>query len=143
MMAVKADYGAKEVADQLHESLRRYIEAQYPIRDTGVIEERHALLKEMGTIGQKPYVETTPTYATDRIYSELDLPAPIGQTLTDFAGWKPSIGIFPRPYVHQAQALTTFFKEEKDLIVSTGTGSGKTETFLLPILGGLLLEAHE
>ena len=58
----------------------------------------------------------------------------------EMASWTPSIGIFPHPYMHQAEALQAFFKEGKDLIVSTGTGSGKTETFLQPILGQFLLE---
>lgn len=65
-MVTQLEYGAKEVADGLHESLRSYIEAQYPIRDTNVIKERNALLNEAGIIGQKPYIETTPTYQLDK-----------------------------------------------------------------------------
>lgn len=140
-MVTQLEYGAKEVADGLHESLRSYIEAQYPIRDTNVIKERNALLNEAGIIGQKPYIETTPTYQLDKTYNELGLPPVIGETLHQFSLWQPNIGIFPRPYRHQAQALTAFFNDGTDLIVSTGTGSGKTETFLLPILGSLLEEA--
>ncbi len=34
-----ARYGAKEIADQLHQGLRRYLEAQYHVRDTGTIED--------------------------------------------------------------------------------------------------------
>jgi Lhr-like helicase len=133
-------YGAKEVASQLHQGLMRYLEAQYHIRDTGIIEERHALLQEAGTIGQRPYIETTPSYQVGNTYAHLGLPSPIGETLTELAQWKPGIGIFPNLYLHQVEALQTFFHDESDLIVSTGTGSGKTETFLLPIVGQLLLE---
>src|SRR6266566_1788392 len=135
-------YGAKEVADQLHDGLRRYIEAQYHVRDTGIIEERHALLQEAGTIGQRPYLETTPSYKLGDQYATLRLPTPIGETLTELANWEPSIGVFPYPYVHQAEALQAFFNEGVDLIISSGTGSGKTETFLMPILGSLLHEGY-
>ncbi len=68
-----ARYGAKEIADQLHQGLRRYLEAQYHVRDTGTIEERHRLLQEAGTIGQRPYIETTPSYQLGKPYSELGL----------------------------------------------------------------------
>ncbi|WP_162005400.1 DEAD/DEAH box helicase [Dictyobacter vulcani] len=141
-MHITEKYGANEIASQLHEGLQRYLEAQYPIRDIGIIQERRALLQEYGCISQQPFIETTPTYAFGDAYNKLQLPDPLSEAFNHFSQWQPGIGIFPQPYAHQAQALTAFFKEDKDLIVATGTGSGKTETFLLPILGNLLREAH-
>jgi len=44
---------------------------------------------------------------------------------------------FPHPYVHQARAfarLSTLYGPAKPTLVTTGTGSGKTESFLFPIL---------
>lgn len=133
------DLGVKQVADQLHEALLRYIEAQYHVRDTDVIEERRRLLRESGTIGQEAYIETTPAYVIGDPYMALGLPSPVGETLAEIASF--DIGIFAKPYVHQAQALKSFFADTKDLVVATGTGSGKTESFLMPILGAMLLEA--
>ena len=49
-------------------------------------------------------------------------------------------GIPPNPYQHQAKALQEFFGRRNELVVSTGTGSGKTEAFLMPILGALAVE---
>ena len=37
-------------------------------------------------------------------------------------------GVFESPYSHQIDALEAFW-HEKDVLVSTGTGSGKTECF--------------
>ena len=46
-----------------------------------------------------------------------------------------------RLYYHQEQALRKALKK-KNLVVSTGTGSGKTESFLMPILAVLAEEAE-
>ncbi len=45
------------------------------------------------------------------------------------------------PYQHQAASVKGSLVGERSLIVMTGTGSGKTECFLLPILGKLACEA--
>ncbi|MBW7875575.1 MAG: DEAD/DEAH box helicase [Candidatus Cloacimonetes bacterium] len=38
------------------------------------------------------------------------------------------------PYTHQWEALAEYHRREKSLMISSGTGSGKTECFLWPIL---------
>jgi len=139
----QSEFGVSQVAAQMQQRLQRYLEAQYHIRDTGLIEERRALLSEAGTIAQHPFLETTPTYSFGEEYAKLNLPSPVGETLAELASWQPSIGVFPKPYTHQADALKLFFGQGRDLIVATGTGSGKTESFLFPVLGQLAREGAE
>ncbi len=45
------------------------------------------------------------------------------------------------PYAHQEEAWHSLLKEKKSLVVASGTGSGKTECFLYPILSELYQEA--
>ena len=45
------------------------------------------------------------------------------------------------PYTHQADAIRGCLINGKNLVIMTGTGSGKTEAFLLPILGKFAHEA--
>ena len=45
-------------------------------------------------------------------------------------------------YTHQARAFEAFLRDGRDIVVATGTGSGKTECFLVPILGSLYQEAE-
>lgn len=135
------DYSVNQVRRALGDTLQGYIEGQYHIRDVSLIRERAKLLSEPGSIAQFPYVEATPVYELGKPYRELSIPDPVKELLTFLARVRPRIGVFERPYVHQAAALEAFFgKPPKDLVVATGTGSGKTESFLMPILGQLALE---
>ena len=135
------DYSVTQVRRALGDTLQGYIEAQYHIRDVSLIRERKELLGEAGSVAQLPYVEATPVYELGKHYSNLSVPESVKELLAFVAGVRPRVGIFDRPYVHQATALEAFFgKPPKDLIVATGTGSGKTESFLMPILGQLVVE---
>ena len=44
-------------------------------------------------------------------------------------------------YTHQEEALLSSFGDAPNLLVASGTGSGKTEAFVLPILARILKEA--
>ncbi len=144
-MSTQVDLGVKEVARRIHLRLRRYLEAQYHIRDAALIEERLLLLEEPGGISQRPFVEVTPSYAVAGRFADLQIPTPVKDLLEELAAWEPGVGVFP-PYRHQADALEQFFAKgtaSDDLVIATGTGSGKTETFLYAILGALAIEGLE
>lgn len=134
------DYSVTRVRDTLGQTLRSYIQAQYHIRDVGLIRERARLLEEPGSVAQRPFVEATAVYQSGPPYAELAIPEPARDLLTFLAGLDPGVGVFERPYVHQARALESFLGHGDDLVVATGTGSGKTESFLMPILGQLAVE---
>jgi Distinct helicase family with a unique C-terminal domain including a metal-binding cysteine cluster len=131
-----------DTANELHEQLQRYIEAQYPIRHADVIAERHALLKTAGVISQEPFIESMPGYQPGHAYHQLALPSYITEALQTMSTWTPPL-LPSHLYQHQAEALESFLGQDQDLIVITGTGSGKTETFLLPVLIRSMQEAIE
>ncbi|MFI7785311.1 hypothetical protein EN46_17275 [Citrobacter amalonaticus] len=134
--------GIHETVKSLSENLRKYIEAQYHIRDEGLIAERRALLQQNETIAQAPYIEATPVYEPGTPYSELPIPESASNVLTQLS--ELGIGLYQRPYEHQSQALESFLGEDaSDLVIATGTGSGKTESFLMPIIGKLAIESAE
>ncbi|MGK4329428.1 DEAD/DEAH box helicase [Lonsdalea quercina] len=134
--------GIHETAKSLADNLRQYIEAQYHIRDEGLIDERRALLQQAETIAQIPYIEATPVYEPGIPYSELPIPKAASNVLAQLS--EMGVGLYPLPYEHQSQALASFLGDEaSDLVIATGTGSGKTESFLMPIIGNLAIEAAE
>jgi ATP-dependent helicase YprA (DUF1998 family)/Zn finger protein HypA/HybF involved in hydrogenase expression len=136
----------KETIQQLHTSLRDYIEATYHISSPHLVEQRKTLLNRPGVIHQIPYIESTPRYqigekfatisglpkAALAVYSALSMPT---ENL-------PAM-LYDPPYRHQSDAIKNSLIDGKNLLVMTGTGSGKTESFLLPILGKLAREAQE
>ncbi|WP_035295387.1 DEAD/DEAH box helicase [Brevibacillus thermoruber] len=139
-MNYKDSCGVFGITAALHDTLRSYLESTYHIRNLSLIGERRHLFDQVGIISQEPYVESTPSYEIGRPYNDLHIPDPAKQILTELSTLSPSVGVFPRPYQHQSEALEAFLGEGHDIIVATGTGSGKTESFLMPILGSLAME---
>ena len=122
--------------------LQQYLESQYHIWDESLVDERKLLLEDPGVIAQRPFIEATPFYPRLESYESLTIPKLFRDALCICAK-VPDSGIFPKPYTHQATALEAFLTRNKNLIVATGTGSGKTETFLMPIIGSLAMESAE
>lgn len=46
------------------------------------------------------------------------------------------------PYKHQIESWKTLLQEKKSIAVTTGTGSGKTECFMLPVLYDIFTKGH-
>ncbi|MBR0749136.1 DUF1998 domain-containing protein [Bradyrhizobium japonicum] len=134
----------QQTIDELRRSLTEYLEATYHIGNAGIVGQRRKLLEETGGIFQKPYLESTPRYVTGARYEDMaDLPQAAREALVELASsqnGKPVI--FNPPYRHQADALRESLSNQRNLMIMTGTGSGKTESFLLPILGKLAVEAR-
>ena len=130
--------------EQLHGALRDYIEATYHISAKSLIARRKALLDRPGVIHQVPYLESTPRYETGEPFSDMGglNPAALQAYLavSSRQGDLPRL-IYDPPYRHQSEAIRGCLIEGRNLIIMTGTGSGKTESFLLPILGKLAHEA--
>jgi ATP-dependent helicase YprA (DUF1998 family) len=134
-----------QTIQQLHRSLRDYIEATYHVSNPTLVDQRRQLLERRGVIHQQPYLESTPRYKTGRPFAELGLdPAALEilACVTQPQGDLPLL-IHDPPYEHQSLSTQLALVDGKSLVVMTGTGSGKTECFLLPILGKLAREAHD
>ena len=135
----------QETIDTLHETLLGYIEATYHIADPHIVAQRRQLLETAGGIFQIPYLESTPRYVTGKRFSEMtDIPVAAREAFERLSN--PALGkplLFDPPYLHQSDAIGTILRDRRNLMIMTGTGSGKTESFLLPILGKFAIEAHD
>jgi DEAD/DEAH box helicase len=135
----------QETIEQLHGALRDYIEATYHISARSLIARRKELLNRPGVIYQVPYLESTPRYQTGEGLASMHglHPAALEAYLTvsNPEGDLPRL-VYDPPYKHQSESIRGSLIDGRNLVVMTGTGSGKTESFLLPILGKLAREAQ-
>ena len=134
-----------ETIDSLREALKAYIEATYHVSHPVLIRQRSRLLDQAGVIAQKPFLESTPRYQTGDGLQSLRISDGAKSLFQEMAN-PPTGGsplIIDPPYRHQAQAVEAVIEQQKSLVLTTGTGSGKTEAFLLPILAKLAAEADQ
>jgi len=120
----------------------RYYDSPFALRYDSLMRARRALLEVEGIAHREPYIELLPPYdSSNRTFEEAcqELGLPL-----ETARLSNATGLFPEErqlYKHQWQALSASMQEHKHVVVTAGTGSGKTECFLLPILASLLQEA--
>ena len=134
-----------ETIASLQGALREYIEAAYHLGDPSLVKQRRDILKTLGVIHQEPYVESTPRYRSGSPFAELGLGDAAQSVISGLctAAQREGPLVNDPPYEHQAESLRKALVERRSIVVMTGTGSGKTECFLLPILGRLAAEAKQ
>lgn len=127
----------------LKETLIGYLETAYKISHPDVFEERRRLLERDGAVVQEPLIETTPSYPKGRQLREIveEHPDRLPEELIDLLGFGTPFAR-ERLWTHQDKAITEASGFSRNLIVATGTASGKTEIFITPILAHLLREAR-
>lgn len=132
--------GANYVHKQLRIELENYIKSQYFGKSPILLSVLSNHIDDEGLLYQKPFIESSPAYVT----------VPNGLATACLEPWmkkyflqlaEAGIGVFPSPFAHQISALEAATKGE-NLFVSTGTGSGKTECFMWPLLAKIASEAR-
>ncbi len=129
-----------KVIEDIKGDFIRYLLTAYPLRDPHL---RYALKTELekpGSVWQEPYLEGSQPYQP-------------GATLASLCSdnlllLHPQISQLFQPadrplYQHQEQAIRAVVADQQNLIVASGTGSGKTECFLIPMLDMLLKEGSQ
>ena len=133
-----------QTSDELQRALKEYIEAAYHVSHPTLVEQRKELLDLPGVIHQQPYLESTPRYRSGPAFAELGLDRAALEVFSALSEADGDLDVIVHdpPYQHQADSSRLALVEGQSLVVMTGTGSGKTECFLLPVLGKLAREAY-
>lgn len=120
------------------EKYKRYLGTMFEISDENYSKQ---FIKEMGMesiLSKGPYLDVTDSFVKGKTLNELIQEDKLAKGLRKLT--------FPlnRPlYKHQEKAIIDKVSNGKNVVVSTGTGSGKTECFLIPILNSLIREDEQ
>jgi Lhr-like helicase len=130
----------------IKENFIRYIETSFGTKFDGIERERYSLLNYDKVLYRKPWIEPLPDYvSSNKRIDDLTL-ADLGNALnTNEANTFRELvktGLFQahiKLHSHQAEMLKQTL-EGNNCIITSGTGSGKTESFLLPLFAQLAKE---
>lgn len=118
-----------ELAQEIKARYQRYLKTTFYFRDPVLRVSFEEALKS-GHLSKGPYLEATPVFT--RVQAPRSLfPGLLGRQPDE--GFLEAVQGSRRLYKHQEEAIRRVFQGH-NVVVATGTGSGKTESFLYPIL---------
>jgi hypothetical protein len=122
---------------QPREDFIRFLLTDYPIKDQKLRQALKQQLEQPGTVWQHPYLEGSQPYEAGISIN----------TLIEQKILHPDMAMLFTPssrqlYKHQQNAVQAVLQQQQNIVVATGTGSGKTECFLIPMMN-MLLEEEE
>ncbi|MHB1953419.1 MAG: DEAD/DEAH box helicase [Sulfobacillus sp.] len=129
---------------RIADSVISYIRTAFGTRFPSLEAEREAMLRVPGAISQPPWIEPLPRYeSSGKTLVDLspdDLPGLPEGSVEDFKALA-ACGLAGRFSLHRHQVeMLTKALGGQSCVITAGTGSGKTESFLLPLFAYL---AHE
>lgn len=127
-----------ETAKQIEGSYKRYLKTLLAPRDERLATAFDAEIDASTLLTKGPILEMTPPYETGATCRDLIVEGVLDK---DFDRIGSSFPLDQSLYVHQETAIRKFIAG-RNLVVSTGTGSGKTESFLIPIINSLIEESR-
>ena len=135
--------GVQQYYQTIRNRLVNYIKSDYLANSETLLLYTDDILGEKCTddinIAREPYIETASSYRKENNgIQTAEIADNVKEVLLKLAD--ANLGIYSTPFAHQVKALTNALKG-KDLFVSTGTGSGKTECFLWPIIARAIEES--
>ncbi|MDP2338930.1 MAG: DEAD/DEAH box helicase [Bacteroidota bacterium] len=125
--------------ETIKENFIRYVKTAFGTKFDGIEKERYALLNQDKVLYRAPWIEPLPDYKscnkTINDLTQADLAGHLNSlALENFKGLVQT-GLFGRDiklHEHQAAMLKLSLSGE-NCVITSGTGSGKTESFLLPL----------
>ena len=121
---------SKEIA----EKYMRYLKTIFSINDPDYQRQYEKLLSTESIFAAGPYIDVTDSFVKgvniEQMITDKSLPGSFS---------KLNLPLNRPLYLHQQHAIEKA-SLGKNIVVSTGTGSGKTESFLIPILSHILSE---
>jgi ATP-dependent helicase YprA (DUF1998 family) len=122
---------------RLGATYRRYLRSLLPVRDPALAAALREAIENSPLLTKGPVLEATPPYQAGASLRELIADGVLDPAFARLGG--PALPLDRPLYLHQEQAIRKA-AASRNLVVATGTGSGKTECFLVPVLSELIAE---
>jgi ATP-dependent helicase YprA (DUF1998 family) len=116
---------------------RRYLRSLLPVREPAIAAALTDRIDASPLLTKGPLLEATPPYQVGVTLRELIEQGVLDPGFARLGG--PELPLDRPLYLHQERALRKA-AAGRNVVVATGTGSGKTESFLLPLLSALTAE---
>jgi len=124
-----------ELSEQISENYKRYLTTTFEVKDKQLKKRLYDQINAY-PFSKGPYIETTPDFKKGKSIEELIKREDLSHEFQLLNSNKMPLD---RPlYLHQERAVQTISVKERNAVIATGTGSGKTECYLIPILNYLM-----
>lgn len=116
------------VVEQVLGEYRSYLSTEFQARDPQLREALEAALTEAGFLAQEPFFQAHRPFKSGERWRDLGLDTRLAKVMEQRSDSESS-------FLHQSEAISHLLGPDAGPIaVTTGTGSGKTEAFLLPVI---------
>ncbi len=123
------------LVDRALDEYRGYLATEFRASDPGLRKALEDALGEAGFLAQEPFFQAHRPFKDGKAWQELGLDAALAKVMKERSG-------SARAYLHQSDAIAHLLSPAAaPLVVTTGTGSGKTECFLLPAIQNAIEDA--
>lgn len=134
-MPINPVHFAHEVCDEF----LRYLFSAFPLSDPELAEQARKLLERPSSLDiplvKGPFVSLSESFAKGEHVQKMAAEGKLHPVMPGLIG-------YPTMYLHQQQVFEAA-KSGRHVLVATGTGSGKTESFLYPIVDDLLRQRDQ
>ncbi len=116
------------VVDQVLREYRSYLATEFRASDERLSQVLERALDEPGFLAQEPFFQAHRPFKDGRRWRDLGLDAALAKAMERRTRTETA-------FLHQSDAIAHLLSPNPTpLVVTTGTGSGKTECFLLPVI---------
>lgn len=127
--------------DQVIDEYRSYLQSEFRAKDPALNAALEAELDQPRFLAQEPFFQAHRPFRCGKAWAQLPLDPKLARVMEDRARQHGS----PTPefaFAHQSGAIDELLSPTpRPVVVATGTGSGKSEAFLLPVIQNALADA--
>jgi len=114
--------------DHVIDEYADYLRTEFRAKDPKLQEALERELDAPGFLAQEPFYQAHRPFKSGRRWRDLPIEPQLAQVMENRSKNE-------RAYLHQSDAIDELLKPDaRPVVVTTGTGSGKTEAFLLPVI---------